>query len=102
MRKNADKGKYQAVKAFSFYDNGARQNELLVYDQFAQHIACYNCLFFQVKACFQSNSELFTIENFLPFTDEVTTDLVHIYLQHLHMLALHFEIQVQIPGLSNG
>ena len=40
---------------------------------------------------FQSNSEIFT-ENVLPFTDKVSVALVHICLQPLHLLALHFEI----------
>ena len=42
------------------------------------------------------------IENFLPFTDEVTVELVHKCIQQLHLLALHFEILGYIPGLLNG
>ena len=41
-------------------------------------------------------------ENFLPFTDEVTVELVHRCIQQLHLLALHFEILGYIPGLLNG
>ena len=41
-------------------------------------------------------------ENFLPFTDEVTVELVHKCIQQLHLLALHFEILGYIPGLLNG
>ena len=64
-------------------------------------------LFFQVKTYikpidFQSKSELLTTENFLPFTDEVTVELVHKCIQQLHLLALHFEILGYIPGLLNG
>ena len=51
---------------------------------------------------FQSKSELLTTENFLPFTDEVTVELVHKCIQQLHLLALHFEILEYIPGLLNG
>ena len=64
-------------------------------------------LVFQVKTSiksinFQSKSELLTTENFLPFTDEVTVELVHKCIQQLHLLALHFEILRYIPGLLNG
>ena len=64
-------------------------------------------LVFQVKTLiksidFQSKSELLTTENFVPFTDEVTEELVHKCLQQLHLLALHFEILGYIPGLLNG
>ena len=64
-------------------------------------------LVFQVKTLiksidFQSKSELLTTENFLPFTDEVTVELVHKCIQQLHLLALHFEILGYIPGLLNG
>ena len=64
-------------------------------------------LVFQVKTWikstdFQSKSELLTTENFLPFTDEVTVELVHKCIQQLHLLALHFEILGYIPGLLNG
>ena len=64
-------------------------------------------LVFQVKTYiksidFQSKSELLTTENFLPFTDEVTVELVHKCIQQLHLLALHFEILGYIPGLLNG
>ena len=51
---------------------------------------------------FQSKSELLTPENFLPFTDEVTVELVHKCIQQLHILALHFEILGYFPGLLNG
>ena len=51
---------------------------------------------------FQSKSELLTTENFLPFTDEVTVELVHKCIQKLHLLTLHFEILGYIPGLLNG
>ena len=51
---------------------------------------------------FQSKSELLTTENFLPFTDEVTVELVHKCIQQLHLLALHFKILGYIPGLLNG
>ena len=47
-----------------------------------------------------SKSELLTAENFLPFTDEVT--VVHKCLQHLHLLALHFEILGYISCLLYG
>ena len=50
---------------------------------------------------FQSNSELVTTENFLPFIDEVTVDLVHKCLQQLHLLAFHLEILGYMPGLLN-
>ena len=64
-------------------------------------------LVFQVKTYiksidFQSKSELLTTENFLPFTDEVTVELVHKCIQQLHILAMHFEILGYIPGLWNG
>ena len=64
-------------------------------------------LVFQVKTYiksvdFQSKSKLLTTENFLPFTDEVTVELVHKCIQQLHLLALHFEILGYIPGLLNG
>ena len=63
---------------------------------FAQHIACYNFWSFKLKhksklSIFSPN-QLFTTENFLPFTDEVTVELVHKFIQQLHLLALHFEI----------
>ena len=51
---------------------------------------------------FQSKSELLTTENFLPFTDEVTVELMHKCIQQLHLLALHFEILGYIPGVLNG
>ena len=51
---------------------------------------------------FQSISELVTTENFLPFTNEVTVDLVHKCLHQLHLLALHLEILGYMPGLLNG
>ena len=64
-------------------------------------------LVFQVKTLiksidFQSKSELLTTENFLPFTDEVTVELVHKFIQQLHLLELHFEILGYTPGLLNG
>ena len=61
-------------------------------------------LVFQVRTSidFQSKSELLTTENFLPFIDEVTVELVHNCIQQLHLLALHFEILGYIPGLLNG
>ena len=63
-------------------------------------------LVFQVKTYiksidFQSKSELLTTENFLPFTDEVTVEMVHKCIQQLHLLALHFEILGYIPSLLN-
>ena len=61
---------------------------------------------FQIKTyikstAFQSNSELFITENILPFTDEVTVDLVHNCLQQLQLLVLHLEILGYMPGLLN-
>ena len=51
---------------------------------------------------FQSRSELLIIENCLLLTDEVIVDLVLKCLQHLNLLALHFEILGYIPHLLNG
>ena len=51
---------------------------------------------------FQISSELLITENCLPFTDEVTVDLVLKCLQHLHLLALHLEILGYIPYVLNG
>ena len=61
---------------------------------------------FQIKTyikstAFQSHSDLFITDNILPFTDEVTIDLVHNCLQQLHLLVLHLEILGCIPGLLN-
>ena len=74
---------------------------------FAQHIACYNFYSYRLKhksnlSIFQSKSDLLTTENFLPFTDEVTVELIHKCTRQLHLLALHFEILGGIPGLLNG
>ena len=63
------------------------------------YISCENI--YQVFE-FQSRSELLIIENCLPLTVEVTVDLVLKCLQHLHLLALHFEILGYIPHLLNG
>ena len=45
---NADKKKYQSIKAFSFYDS-VRQIVFAEHDKFAQHIACYNVWSFKLK-----------------------------------------------------
>ena len=51
---------------------------------------------------FQSKSVLLITENCLPLTDEVTVEVVHKCLQHLHLLALHFEMLGDIQRLLNG
>ena len=91
-------------RLFSFCDS-VRQIVFAEHDKFAQHIACYS--FWSFKLEHKSNlsifsPELLTTENFLPFTDEVTVELVHKCIQQLHLLALHFEILGYIPGLLNG
>lgn len=50
----------------------------------------------------QFRSVSFMTENLLPFTDEETVVSEHKCLQHLHLLALHFEILGYIPRLLNG
>ena len=51
---------------------------------------------------FQSKSVLSITENCLPLTDEVTVEVVHKCLQHLHLLALYFEMLGYMPFLLNG
>ena len=41
----------------------------------------------------QSRSELVITENCLPLTLDLIVDLQHKWLQHLHLLALHLEIE---------
>ena len=51
---------------------------------------------------FQSKSVLLITENCLPLTDKVTVEVLHKCLQHLHLLALQFEMLGYIPPLLNG
>ena len=50
---------------------------------------------------FSSSLESLMAENFLLLTNDVTVELDHRYLQQLHLLALHLELQGYIPGLLN-
>ena len=50
----------------------------------------------------QSISSLLSMENCLPFTDDVMAVLVHKCVQQTHLLALHLETLGYIPRLLNA
>ena len=47
---------------------------------------------YMTSVAFQFSVEPLMTENVLPLTDEVMVDLVHKYIQQLHIWALHLEI----------